>query len=292
MTISKKTVAAAPAIVQPVAVVATPTPANTNVAQPVAAPAIVHTPQPATSTSPSWMLKGADKKAAYDAEQAKSEAAKAGFGRAFRYSLGVNMKGRFTFLDGVLDEEGLLANPSLHEHTIKMNNRYHNFACIGMDEPCPACEAGQKPALISLFTVIDHMPYTVPAGKPKAGQVYVNQRKLFVAKKKTTAQLQFKATALGGLMGCTMASARLDTGDGKSPGVGTDFEMVERLTLDQINAKYGVPGQPALVPLNYETEIQSLTAAQMVALGFGKSLSGPGYSQGSTFDAAKMGSQM
>ncbi len=138
--------------------------------------------------------------------------------------------------------------------------------------------------------MIDHRPYTIRRG-PKAGTVVVDQRKLFVAKKSTLAKLQFKATTLGGegqgLAGVTMAVTRLDTGDGLSPGVGTEFDFVERTPLDVLAEKYGAEG----VPANYEQEFPYLPASRLIQLGLGRAPAAATFTPRS-FDMAKLAEAM
>ena len=147
-------------------------------------------------------------KAAHDAyarEAAEQEVRREAQRRLHRFRIDVNEPARITFLDGALDEDGLLAVPSLYEHSVQLAGRWATFVCVGGGaEPCPICDSGRPPALVAAFTVIDHRPYTIRRG-PRAGTVVVDQRKLFVAKKGTLARLQVKATALKGIDGVTMA---------------------------------------------------------------------------------------
>ncbi|TAJ84523.1 hypothetical protein [Reyranella sp.] len=239
------------------------------------------------NTTPSWMMRGKAAHEAYARDAAEQEVRREAQRRLHRFRIDVNEPARITFLDGALDEDGLLAVPSLYEHTVQLAGRWATFVCVGGGaEPCPICDSGRPPALVAAFTVIDHRPYTIRRG-PKAGTVVVDQRKLFVAKKSTLAKLQFKATTLGGLDGVTMAVTRLDTGDGLSPGVGTEFDFVERTPLDVLAEKYGAEG----VPANYEQEFPYLPASRLIQLGLGRAPVAATFTPRS-FDIAKLAEAM
>jgi len=231
------------------------------------------TPAPGSASTPSWMLRGKAAHDAYARDAAEQEVRREAQRRLHRFRIDVNEPARITFLDGALDEDGLLAVPSLYEHAVQLAGRWATFVCVGGmgsgggSEPCPICDSGRPPALVAAFTVIDHRPYTIRRG-PRAGTVVVDQRKLFVAKKGTLARLQLKASTLGseGLAGATLAVTRLDSGDGLSPGVGTEFEFLDRTPLDVLAERYGAEG----VPADYEQEFPYLPAHRLIALGLGR----------------------
>ena len=238
--------------------------------------------------TPTWMMRGKAAHEAYARDAAEQEVRREAQRRLHRFRIDVNEPARITFLDGALDEDGLLAVPSLYEHSVQLAGRWATFVCVGGGaEPCPICDSGRPPALVAAFTVIDHRPYTIRRG-PKAGSVVVDQRKLFVAKKSTLAKLQFKASTLQGIDGVTMAVTRLDTGDGLSPGVGTEFEFVERTPLDVLAERYGAEG----VPANYEQEFPYLPAARLIALGLGRAPTAASPFTPRTYDVAKLAERM
>ncbi len=250
-------------------------------------------PTPATPpATPSWMMRGKAAHEAYARDAAEQEVRREAQRRLHRFRIDVNEPARITFLDGALDEDGLLAVPSLYEHSVQLAGRWATFVCVGGGaEPCPICDSGRPPALVAAFTVIDHRPYTIRRG-PKAGSVVVDQRKLFVAKKSTLAKLQFKASTLQGIDGVTMAVTRLDTGDGLSPGVGTEFDFVERTPLDVLAERYGAEGMPA----SYEQEFPYLPAHRLIALGLGRAPSPPAFKTPAfaprSIDVARLAEQM
>lgn len=248
-----------------------------------------------TNATPSWMMRGRAAHEAYAREAAEQEVRREAQRRLHRFRLDANEAARLTFLDGALDEDGLLAVPSLYEHSVQLAGRWATFVCVGgggpgdqASGPCPICDSGRPPALVAAFTVIDHRPYTIRRG-PRAGTVVVDQRKLFVAKKGTLARLQVKATELKGIDGTTMAVTRRDSGDGLSPGVGTEFDVVERTPLDVLAERYGAEG----VPANYEQEFPYLPASRLLALGLGRAPVAPAYGIAPRpYDVARLAERM
>lgn len=255
----------------------------------VASDSVSPTPAKPPAT-PSWMLRGKAAHEAYARDAAEQEVRREAQRRLHRFRIDVNEPARITFLDGALDEDGLLAVPSLYEHAVQLAGRWATFVCVGGGpEPCPICDSGRPPALVAAFTVIDHRPYTIRRG-PRAGTVVVDQRKLFVAKKGTLAKLQLKASTLGseGLAGATLAVTRLDSGDGLSPGVGTEFEFLDRTPLDVLAERYGAEG----VPADYEQEFPYLPASRLIALGLGRAPTAAPAFAPRTYDVARLAERM
>jgi hypothetical protein len=232
-----------------------------------------------------FMKKGAAAKEAYQHEEAKAEAAKAEQGKLWRFWMPDDGEDRkITFLDGDVDSDGMLDIPMFYEHTIKLNGEFKQFVCTeknGDDnaEPCPICAKNEKefnPALVGVMTVIDHTPHKIKSG-PNAGKVIKNTRKLFVAKKNSIKLLTKLAIKRGGLAGCTFDVSR--SGD-KSPGVGNQFDFVEKFDdLSSIMEQYGLK-EEEVMPANYEDEIPYRTADELVALGAGKAFGGIGMEKG------------
>jgi|GEM_PF-1913309 len=224
----------------------------------------------------SWLKKGKAAHQAFDLEEAKAEKARAESGKLFRFFMAPDEERKITFLDGDLDEEGMLDIPMFYQHRLKLNGQWQNFVCVSDQEPCPICEKGDsRAALVGVMTVLDHTPYKIKNG-PNAGKLIKNSKKLFVATRQTIKKLSKKATKHDGLTGCTFEVAR--TGD-KDPAVGSDFEFVEQLDADALAATYGLKEED-LQPGNYAEEIVYHTAAEMVALGVGKAIQGIGHEKG------------
>jgi hypothetical protein len=204
----------------------------------------------------SFLKKG---KAAHAAlEKAEAQAEAAAKNRAFRFWLPDKGQTSITFLDGDLDADGMLDIPMYYEHQVFMNGHYRNwFACVAEDEPCPICEGGDTPMLVGCLTVIDHSEF-----KDKQGKVRKDEKRLFVAKRKTIQQLQLIAAKRGGLTGCLFDVAR--TGD-KEANVGNMFDFTEKVAPAQLKKKYKENAEP----FEYEEVIPHPSAKELRALGFG-----------------------
>ncbi len=233
------------------------------------------TTAPANSNAPSWMKKGAAAKEAIKHEEAKAEERKAEAGKLWRFRMAPEGEGQITFLDGSLDKEGDLDIFMFYEHTLRLNGEWENFVCTNEADqsvPCPICESGDKASLVGVLTVIDHTPHTIKRG-PNAGKVIKNTRKLFVAKRGSIELLRKLGVKRGGLAGCTFDVIR---GDDKTPAVGSTFDFVQKFTnLGEIAEKYGLKTEDVQVA-NYAEEVRFRTPDELIALGVGKAVAGPG----------------
>ncbi len=215
------------------------------------------------SSGLSFIKRGKEAQEAFAKEEHKSEMAAKG--QVFRFWVPKDKDTTITFLDGDL-VDGVLDIPFIYEHNINMNGKWGNFfICTHDEEPCPICEGGNSPSYVGLMTVIDHSEYV----SKKDNQVKRDVVKLFVAKRDTIKQLQKLAAKRGGLRGCRFDVSR--TGD-KSPSVGNTFDFIEKLTPQQLTAKYGEKAKP----IDYDAVLSAmyLPAKELRKLGFG-SLSTP-----------------
>jgi len=225
--------------------------------------------------SPSFLKRGDQAKQALEQERARREAQEAERGGLFRFWMSPEQDRRITFLDGELDEDGMLDVPMYYEHTVRVAGRIKNYVCVGDQEPCPICQADEKAALVGVMTIIDHTPHKIKRGQ-NAGKEVRNQRKLFVAKQTTLQTLTKIANKRGGLTGCTFEVSRADD---RSPGVGSQFDFEEKHdTLEQVAQKYGLSAED-VVPADYSEEIHYFTADELVRLGAGSPVRGPGIDQ-------------
>lgn len=201
-------------------------------------------------------------------EDQKAEARKAEYGKLWRFYIkqdDVDKDYNITFLDGDLDDEGLIANPMFYEHNVKVNGRWTNFVSCCEDEPDPLMEAGEQPYAAQAFTVIDHTPYT-----SKDGKEYKHTKKLFVCKKSTMELLQKIATKNGGLKGLHLSVTR--TGNMK-PNVGDFFHVEESFSPEElidILVEDGVKKDDAakmVEPADYEEQLTYYTAEELVKMG-------------------------
>jgi len=265
-----------------------------NFAKKGAAPTTTKPAQPAKGVPaggaqvPSFLMRGAQAKQAIVEEENRVEAAKAQSGKMWSFRMAPNEERKITFLDGDLDSDGALDCYLYHQHTVKIAGKFQNYICTREAEGhCPICDAGEsKPTLVGVLTVIDHTPYTITSGQNQ-GQVVKNRRRLFVFKPQTYKILVKKASKHQGLAGVTFEVTR---GDEKSPSVGNQFDFVEKLDGDQLVSKYDLQEED-IQPADYGEELVYRSADELVALGLGKPLSGPGYEKG-VVDKAKLASQL
>jgi len=207
---------------------------------------------------------------------AEQEARQQSGNRMFRFWMKEKEEARITFVDGDLAKEGPLAGypdpPRYYEHNLFLNGVWNNFfVCPEKTSPdsgekCPICESGDKPALVALFTVIDHRQIQ---SKDKT-KTYKDTKKLLVAKPQTYELLTKHAIKRGGLAGCTFDASRV--GD-KSASVGSMFDFVEKKDVKELQKLYMVErtdpktNQKVKVtnftPADYEKEIQYRTGEQL-----------------------------
>lgn len=172
----------------------------------------------------------------------------------------------------------MLDIPMFYEHTVQINGEWKNFVCTGetdTSQPCPICEKGDRPALVGVMTVLDNTPYVVQKGQNK-GKTYVNQRKLFVAKRQTITQLTALAKKRGGLTGCMFDVLR--SGD-QAARVGSQFDFTHKFaTRAEIKDKFALEEDEDVLPFDYSESIVYLSPDELIAMGVGKAPSGIGYS--------------
>lgn len=188
----------------------------------------------------------------------------------YRFWIPPEGSGCITFLDGDV-QDGVLDIPFYHEHQVYMNGNWKNwFICVQDDEPCPICAGGSSASYVGILTVIDHGEYN----SKKDGTLKKDVIRPFIAKRDTIKLLQKYAVKRGGLRGCTFDVAR--TGE-KSPGVGSSFDFVEKLSEKELVAKWK-PKTPKDIdrskPINYDEYLkgQYQSASELRKLGFGSSL--------------------
>jgi hypothetical protein len=229
------------------------------------------------ATAFGFLKKGDAAKKAIAADEAKAELAKSEAGKLWRFWMPPEEDRKITFLDGDLDEDGMLDINMYHEHSIKLNGNWQNFVCTEESEGyCPLCEKGEsKASLVGVMTIIDHTPHKIKQG-PNAGKVIENTRKLFVAKKQTLKLLNKIAVKRGGLAGCTFDVSRADE---KTASVGSQFDFVEKNSLADIAEGLEMSLED-ISPANYAEEIVYRTSEELIELGVGKAASGPGYEKG------------
>lgn len=224
-----------------------------------------------TSTKPKLKY-GSQAKKLVEQEEAKTAARQAQYGKAFRFRIpyegNKTKEVVLTFLDGELDEDGMLNIPYVREHTLKVNGQWTNIICTEDEEGfCPICNDDDSPALVGYLTVLDHTPY-----KMKNGETREVTKKLLVAKKASLQVLTNQATKRKGLTGCTFEVQR--TGD-REPAIGNQYDFMQKDSLEELAKENGWP-EELIEPLKYEDEVTYYTSAELLELGVGTPLSGPG----------------
>jgi hypothetical protein len=217
---------------------------------------------------PSWMKSGKDAEAMIRSEDERIAAT--GGRRVFRFIMKPETSAQVTFLDGSVDEDGMLSVPMYYEHMIYWDGKWQTFVCVKDDEPCPVCEGGDSPYLIGLLTIIDHREKTSSTGK-----VYVDDPKLYAAKRMTLKLLQRQAEKRDGLRGCRFEITRVGK---REPAVGSSFEFEGKLDESTLVEKYGADS----APLNYEEEVVYKSAKELNALGIGSGTETIGANDAST----------
>jgi hypothetical protein len=196
-------------------------------------------------------------------------------GLLWRFGLKDKEEARITFVDGDLSPEGFLVPPRYYEHHIQVNGQWgHFFVCPEKTIPeaghkCPICAQGDKPALVALFTIIDHREFTT-----KAGKKIKDQKRLLVAKPVSMEMLTKIAVKRGGLAGATFDVTRM--GD-KSASIGSMFDFVEKNPIAALQATFteevevnGVKKtQTLFTPADYEKEVVFRTPEELLKAGVG-----------------------
>lgn len=214
---------------------------------------------------------------------AKAQAAAEAAGKPWRFRIDQKKLGveyPITFIDGNLNDEGMIDAPVFYEHTVFFNGHWHNVICLesAQEEPCPLCENGHQPTLVMALSVIDHTEYP-----RKDGTKVKDQRKLFVCKRTSLKILQQIATKRGGLAGARFDVTRTAE---KEPAVGNMFDFIGKTEIKELVAKYGTKdGKPVFAPFDYAEALEYKDRKTLIELGFAKaSASGGGASGGSTAD--------
>ena len=220
-------------------------------------------PADASAPRPSFMQRGkaAQEELERAGKRAKARAEKAGSTWRF-YIPKEGGERRLTFLDGDLDEEGVLDIPMFYEHGyLNHGSDKIDVRCTRQNEPCPLCDS-DDPDYVGVLTIIE---WTEWEDKDKVKHVY--RKRLYVAKYMTLQKLQQKATKYGGLTGVTFDVIRTGKRDAR---VGSDFDYVGRHTLEQIAGELEKPEHAQPCDYDKEPELLYRTADELVDMGLCK----------------------
>ncbi len=212
---------------------------------------------------PSFMQRGkvAQEELARAGKRAKERAEKAGSTWRF-YIPKEGGERRLTFLDGNLDEEGVLDIPMFYEHGyLNHGTDKIDVRCTRQNEPCPLCDS-DDPDYVGVLTIIE---WTEWEDRDKVKHNY--RKRLFVAKYMTLQKLQQKATKYGGLAGATFDVIRTGPRDAR---VGSDFDYVGKHELDVIGKELTKPEHAQPCDYDQEPELVYRTADELVDMGLCK----------------------
>lgn len=213
------------------------------------------------SKKPSFLKTGKDAAEAFKKEEVKAQKRQEEAGKLWRYYIKFDKSTegkefRITFLDGEINELGMLDNPAFYEHTVFHNGSWANV--IALDEDDPITAQNGEPNYVQAFTVIDHRPFT----KKDGSEVKIS-KKLFVAKRTTIKLLTNIAKKRGGLTGCTFDVMR---SSGNAPNVGDNFDFVEKHSLQELESMYG---KELAEPADYADELVQHTREELLDMGYG-----------------------
>lgn len=161
-----------------------------------------------------------------------------------------------------LDSAGLF----FKEHSYKAGGKWGNFISCLSDmggEECPFCEDGMRYSYVCAFSIIDLSVF-----ETKRDNIMVTaSKKLFIAKGSVTKKLLKKRERQeGNLIGCKFEVTRYDK---KEASTGSDFDFIERLSTEQMNAlrmtsgPYSLKKEDWLVPYDYVKLFQPKTAPEL-----------------------------
>lgn len=194
---------------------------------------------------------------------AAQEAAREAANRPFTFWIREGEEAQVTFLDGDLDEDGDLDIYYWYQHTVNLAGNWTPVICTSREEPCPACQSGDRASLVGCMTVINHTPYKIRKG-PRAGEVIGARRMLFVASRKAIKILTKHARKLGGLRYVTFDVERTDP---QSPRVGDIFTPLGKSEPADLAKQLGGSEKP--VPFDLEEAVTYRTREELLEMGIG-----------------------
>jgi len=132
--------------------------------------------------------------------------------------------------------------PIIEEHTLKLDGKCeHHFTCLkNLGETCPLCEAGDPPATVGFFAVIDRSAYTTTDGIEAKDRVVVLAAKFGSLKlfKKFSRKYQ-------GLVG---SEFEVDRTTGWESKIGDSYTRELRHTTAELEVMLGGQEVSAVVP--------------------------------------------
>lgn len=237
-----------------------------------------------------WMKTGAASQQLAEQEAIEALKRKEEQGKMFRFYLKTGEEARITFVDGALNKDGYLTPPRFYEHTIQVAGKWEEYVCPEKTNPesgdkCPICASGDRPYLVSLFTVIDHREFKSKDGS----KTYSDMPRLLALKPKGFEIVAHKAKKQGGLEGRTFDVARLGE---NATNTGDVWDFVEKKDIAELQAQFmrnvkddkgndTGKKETYFVQADYEEEIVFRTGDELRAMGLGVASAG-----GSTYSSA------
>lgn len=209
--------------------------------------------------NPKWLLTG---NRAISAQKQEAKEIERRRNRIFDFYLKPDESAKITFLDGKLNSDKLLVPVSVWMHTVKQGSRFEDFVCLqAAEETCPICESGHNKFLARLFTVIDHR-----ANKDRNGKVHKNEKKLLVAKDRSSKYFQKLASDLGRLRFISFEVTRTSDTD---PRVGNHYTVIKQWQNPKDFMNKFKLKKEQVMPANYEEVLNFVPAEELRARGFG-----------------------
>lgn len=201
------------------------------------------------------------------------------------------------FLDGTLIGDEVFDTPMVTTHLAQIGGQWRKFVCNqGIEGRCVACDAGERPQTLQLFTIINTQPYEIRNG-PRKGQVLPARLQLLAASMAVREKLIKRAKKNDGrLAGGLYTFTR--SGD-REPRVGGDVEFEKNVDYQAVIAKYPMLGtrrtqdgkfeDAPTAPLDYKGAYPILTNEELGQLrpdwGTHNAYAVPGSSGGGTIGA-------
>jgi hypothetical protein len=178
--------------------------------------------------------------------------------RVFRFYLPDGVETKITFLDGSLNDDGIMV-PMYWEHQLFQNGNWKNwYHCVQDEEPCPLCEGGDKSYLAVPLTIIDHTQWTDSSNK-----IHQHEKKLYVIKNTAQKLLTKQFKKREGLQYATFEVSREGA---QSPNTGNQFEFIAKSKRETLVKRFS---EDLILPANYEQAIPYMDAESLRSLGFG-----------------------
>lgn len=231
-----------------------------------------------------WLAQGKESQLLAQKEEQEYEERRKGYKLPFRFFLAQDESAEITFIDGDLDEDGNLTPPRFYEHSIKVAGKLEHYICPQKTNPavpgeCPICQSGDRPALVAVFTIIDHREQPSSDGQT----VYKDRVRLLVAKPTAFDLIAFQAKKHGGLGCARFTVSRIGA---KASAIGDSFELISKEDRQKLRNRYfrvvkateeeiAAGKKPEyrktnFVPVDYEADFPYYTCEQLADMGLGR----------------------